>query len=288
MKKIKFSILALIGAAALSNAQIGVGTASPKTTIEAVGTNNGGAVAAKDGVLVPRVSDLVIDGTETGQLVFLTAIAGDFIPGFHYWNGTVWTPLADTVLKNGNVPLLTNRAQSKYTDASGNFAHNIRTGHSATDDKQNFIDFNLWTVDAGLTVDQIGVVTPMRISGAGPSGSIQMGDFSGDAKANLDITGTFLTSGLLLNFAENTGDSFPEFAEDHVIISNNAAATAKVTLDDDLGSGVLIIVKNINATPLSIVTTGATSTIDGQTSITMVQWETKHFMFNGTNWYILN
>jgi len=52
------------------------------------------------GMLVPRVAltgttDVTTIGSPaTSLLVYNTATAGDVTPGFYYWNGTAWTPMA--------------------------------------------------------------------------------------------------------------------------------------------------------------------------------------------------
>lgn len=80
-------------------AQVGVNTSAPQTTLDVRGKNdttpNGvstpGAVDPKDGVLVPRVTDLTANGTVNGQLVYLVQNAGSFNKGFYYWDSTKWT-----------------------------------------------------------------------------------------------------------------------------------------------------------------------------------------------------
>ena len=82
------------------NGNIGINTSSPQATLDIRGKNDTtpnanstpGGVAATDGVLVPRVSDLATNGTINGQLVYLVAdtTTPAFTKGFYYWNGTVW------------------------------------------------------------------------------------------------------------------------------------------------------------------------------------------------------
>lgn len=76
--------------------QVGIGTTDPKTTLDVRGENDGGAVSAKDGVLVPRVNNLTASGSVDGQLVYLTANSGSFQKGFDNWNGSAWVPLSGT------------------------------------------------------------------------------------------------------------------------------------------------------------------------------------------------
>lgn len=98
MKIVLFSFL-FVGSIAVAQT-VGIGTTLPRTTLELVGENGGGAVKAKDGLTVPKVSSLdVADGGEQGvtegQLVYLT-VAGNGDPvGFHYWSSAAndWIPL---------------------------------------------------------------------------------------------------------------------------------------------------------------------------------------------------
>lgn len=74
--------------------QVGINTSAPESTLDVRAKNHLGTVTAEDGVLVPRVNALSVSGSVNGQLVYLVADAGIFTKGFHYWDGTVWQPLA--------------------------------------------------------------------------------------------------------------------------------------------------------------------------------------------------
>lgn len=69
---------------------VGIGTTTPQTKLDVRAANHNGAVSATDGILVPRVNDLVANGTINGQLVYLIADAGNYYQGFHYWDGSRW------------------------------------------------------------------------------------------------------------------------------------------------------------------------------------------------------
>jgi len=81
-------------------------------------------------------------------------------------------------------------------------------------------------------------------------------------------------------------------ANDAVIIGTGGAVT--ITLPDPtalLSSGTLpagreFSVKNINAAALTVVSAG-TATIDGATSKTLAQYESRRYVTDGTNWYAI-
>ncbi|WP_128755676.1 hypothetical protein [Leeuwenhoekiella palythoae] len=81
------------------HAQIGIGTTSPEATLDVRATNHLGAATATDGILIPRINDLSVSGSEDGQLVYLIAAYGSYGKGFHYWDqdASAWVPINSTV-----------------------------------------------------------------------------------------------------------------------------------------------------------------------------------------------
>lgn len=92
--KTNFSMLLLALCSSGLYAQVGINTVSPESTLDVRAKNHLGTVTSDDGVLVPRVNALSASGSVNGQLVYLIANAGTFTKGFHYWDGTVWQPIA--------------------------------------------------------------------------------------------------------------------------------------------------------------------------------------------------
>ncbi len=77
--------------------QVGINVSTPQSTLDIRGTNHQGANTATDGLLIPRVNSLGVNGTVNGQMIYLTAndATNGFSKGFHYWTGSVWNPFED-------------------------------------------------------------------------------------------------------------------------------------------------------------------------------------------------
>lgn len=57
------------------NAQVGINTSNPLATLDVTGANSSttGSLDASDGILVPRVTDLAVNGAQESQLIYLVA-----------------------------------------------------------------------------------------------------------------------------------------------------------------------------------------------------------------------
>jgi hypothetical protein len=119
MKKILFFTVVVL-LPFLTQAQIGINTANPKTTLQVNAINDKGAVTGTDGILVPRVNALAVNGTEDGQLVYLIADASTFKKGFHFWNATTtaWEPIAGPNITASNTNTSGGSALEKDDDES--------------------------------------------------------------------------------------------------------------------------------------------------------------------------
>ncbi|MDA9056625.1 hypothetical protein N9K49_02105 [Flavobacteriaceae bacterium] len=125
--KKQFLTLLFFSAGLMTFAQVGVGTTSPTTTLDIVGTNHTttGALAASDGVTVPRVTtDMLASpaaGTTTGQLVYSTHANST---GFYFWDGTTWEPLIKADFSTGTGGVLTITLDGTNQDFSANTTNN--------------------------------------------------------------------------------------------------------------------------------------------------------------------
>ncbi|MCB9202125.1 MAG: hypothetical protein H6604_03620 [Flavobacteriales bacterium] len=141
--------IALVGATASSYAQVGVGTDTPESTLDVRATNHLGAVTGTDGVLAPRVNDLTTAGTVNGQLVYLIADVASFTKGFHYWNGSAWTPISEG---DGDAWGVTGEDQTSEIKRTGNVRIGATPPWGSTSRLEVYADD---TNDNGVKIEKI-------------------------------------------------------------------------------------------------------------------------------------
>ncbi len=102
--------------------QVGINTPNPEASLDVRAQNHLGSVSSNDGVLVPRVTDLNIDGLTNGQLVYL--VGGD--EGFYYWKDTQWIKLTSVSTYTGSIiikqPLTPASASTIINSGKGDFS----------------------------------------------------------------------------------------------------------------------------------------------------------------------
>lgn len=121
-KKSILSIL-LLFILEFSFSQVGIATVTPEATLDVRAKNHTttpGTVDPGDGILVPRVNSLSVNGTVNGQLVYLIANSGSFNRGFHYWNGISWTPVSG--ISDGDAWAVTGEDVTSNIGRSGSVA----------------------------------------------------------------------------------------------------------------------------------------------------------------------
>ena len=116
-------------------AQVGIGTASPTTTLHVV---ESGSFSSTTGITIPVVTEdmttTTTDGTEPSQLVYSTNASST---GYYYWTGAAWTPLVPGIEKNyttvsSGSHLVSSTDDILYYEGSGNttwtFPSNVPVG----------------------------------------------------------------------------------------------------------------------------------------------------------------
>ncbi|KAB1228615.1 hypothetical protein [Chryseobacterium viscerum] len=153
----------------LSSAQVGLNTTAPEATLDMRGKNHLGDVDPKDGILVPRVNALTVNGSVNGQLVYLIADSGAFIKGFHYWNGTAWTAVTKDATNDAWVDDSAGTVVKLGTLSDGSTARPVGTEFSVNDSGRTSIGANDYT--AMLTVNSLNTNSVLKLKGLSSSGS---------------------------------------------------------------------------------------------------------------------
>ena len=99
MKKL---LLLMLFVMSFANAQVGIGTPTPASTLDITAANPSGAATTVDGILIPRIDRQRAQGmllTPTSTLIYVNSIATGAAAGtavnitsvgFYFFDGTVW------------------------------------------------------------------------------------------------------------------------------------------------------------------------------------------------------
>lgn len=176
MKKITL-FLGFLSLSTAFNAQVGINTPTPQTTLDVVG--NGASASIKDGFRAPRITKQqlasksagVYGATESGALVYvtdvtapsgttpsLTQVAEVTGAGYYYFDGSIWKQVVNstgfTNIYNANGTITTNRTVSQGTNT-------LTFANSATTGTNHFsVDGTTFSVDAVNDRIGIGTTTP--------------------------------------------------------------------------------------------------------------------------------
>jgi len=172
MKKLVLSIVLAVSAYSINiNAQVGVGTVNPSSTLDVTAKNETGTSQNVDGLLIPRVDReraQSMTGVPTSTLIYVnnistgalngTAINIDAV-GYYYFNGTAWVKLsagsgADINIYKDNGTLTGDRIVTQQ-DKTLSFTGTAANAFS--------VDGNTFSVDAANHRIGIGTIAPQGI-----------------------------------------------------------------------------------------------------------------------------
>jgi len=133
------------------------GTAPDASTILDLNTGNTFTSPDGKGLLIPNValtgtSDATtITSPETSLLVYNTALVSDVVPGFYYWNGSMWSALIGSAASNwttlGNATTVDG---TNFIGTTDNIPFNIKVNSIKSGRIDHLLFNNYWGYQAGL------------------------------------------------------------------------------------------------------------------------------------------
>jgi len=265
MKKIIITI-SLIGSTGFINAQIGINTSNPTSSLDIVAKNATGTTTNVDGLIAPRVDRQraqVMSGIPTGTLIYINDPAtgnatGQAVNitsvGYYYFEAGAWQKLTTPASVN-----------ALAWNISGNTGTSSATNYLGTADNQDLI-FKRNNVQAGLlttTNTSFGVSSiPPAVTG---SGNTALGNNSLST----------VTSGVRnVGIGLNTGRGITTGGNNIAIGGNALSSTTAAAIQRNIAIGDnALIVNNGGNSNIAIgvnvgtaVTTGANNTLIGDTA----------------------
>lgn len=238
MKKNFYLIILLVHS--FSFAQVGLNTTSPEATLDIRGKNHLGTVSSTDGVLVPRVNTLSVNGTINGQLVYLIVDSGSLKKGFHYWNGIAWTAITKDATNDAWVDDTADTSVKLGTLSDGSTARPTGTEFIINDAGRTSIGGADFT--AKLTVNSTNTESVLKLKNLSNSGTKTVTSINynkayplySDNQGNVYF-GSNLTQGGLASTFDGSYTSTPT---DQVLVTINAGSIVRFTVHSGFAFGV--------------------------------------------------
>ncbi|MGV7107455.1 hypothetical protein [Flavobacterium sp. U410] len=121
MKKLLTTLIISLSTIYSMEAQVGVGTTTPRGALEVNSTTNG-FLAPQIALANTTTSTPVVNpqggALPAGTIVYNTATVADVTPGYYYWNGTIWVRMA-TATSNNDWSLTGNSGTTPGTNFLG-------------------------------------------------------------------------------------------------------------------------------------------------------------------------
>lgn len=108
--------------------------------------------------------------------------------------------------------------------------------------------------------------------------------FETDTGRSYTWTGSAWTTAAITNVATKTAN-YTAVDTDSVILANGATVTITLPSAVAAGAGRQYVVKNINAAPATVNATAGT--IDGAATVSLRQYDSRTFLSDGANWFII-
>lgn len=271
MKKITLILLLTLCSI---QAQVGIGTSTPSSTLDVVAANPTGTSINVDGLLIPRITReraQSMTGASTSTLVYINeVITGTAFgttlnvtsTGFYFFNGTLWEKL--TTGLNNNWTLTGNSgttAGTNYIGTTDNVDFRIKTGST---DRWNISNTN----NGQLQSYSLGTAT-------NPAYSFKSGTNSGIFSPLTNILG-FSTSGLermriladgravINNNTPLTIDQFSVYSDLNAVSGYSTSITGLgVRADNSTSTGTGLLVSGNGTTAYTLAGTGSGGAING-------------------------
>lgn len=172
MKKITLIFL-LFSSAIFS--QVGIGTASPDPS------SSLDIESSDSGLLIPRIaltattSQAPVTSPVTSLLIYNTATVADVVPGFYYWDGSVWKKLTsgNTVNAQNGINISTTIPNASvvnpYFELGGNLIRNSTISQGAFNMNYDLNGAGIFRINHNNTTSSNAVTYPFGVSRAGAS-----------------------------------------------------------------------------------------------------------------------